>query len=516
MQTHSGTHYNRPRRLALISSHIQTGGTAAPASPAFSDTCELLATTSEPQREVVFPQRFAWGTATAAYQIEGAWNENGKGESIWDRFVHTPGKVQNGDTGDVACDHYHRFREDVALMRALNLNSYRFSIAWTRIQPSGKGQANSKGLAFYHRLIDALLEAKIRPLVTLYHWDLPQTLEDAGGWPVRDTAARFADYVDVVARPLGDRVSDWILINEPNAFTSVGYLDGTHAPGRQNLISFLKATHVANLAQGAGFRALKAACPRARVGSAFFMSPCEPATGSEADAVAAERAHAIINRWFLDPVLNGVYPDPFPISPARVMGIKPGDMDLIKAPLDFIGINVYTRTIAAAASHAERLRDRKLLVLPVKMQVGGNVGPKTEFGWEFWPQSIYDMVMRITRDYGRPVIEITENGCSYSDGPERDGLIRDTRRIEFHRAHLAQLACAITDGADVRGYHAWSLLDNFEWALGYTQRFGLTYVDFSTQKRIVKESGKWYGQVAATNRLESEISGVQEPTAKPR
>ena len=491
------------RRLVVISGHFQTGGTAAPASPAFSDNSELLTRAPKPQGEVLFPQGFAWGTATAAYQVEGAWNEDGKGESIWDRFVHTPGKVQNGDTGDIACDHYHRFGEDVALMRALNLNSYRFSIAWTRIQPSGKGQINPKGLAFYQRLIDALLEAKIRPLVTLYHWDLPQALEDAGGWPIRDMAARFADYVDIVARALGDKVSDWVLINEPNAFTSVGYLDGTHAPGRRNLLAFLKATHVANLAQGAGFRAMKAVCPKSRVGSSFFMSPCEPATTSDADAIAAERAHAIINRWFLDPVLKGVYPDAFPISPARIMGIKPGDIEAIQSPLDFIGINVYTRTIAAAASHADRLRDRKLLVLPVKMQIGGDRGPKTEFGWEFWPPSIYNMVMRITRDYRRPVIEITENGCSYSDGPERDGVIRDTRRIEFHRAHLVQLARAISDGADVRGYHAWSLLDNFEWALGYTQRFGLTYVDFATQKRTVKESGKWYAQVAVSNQLGS-------------
>ena len=448
-----------------------------------------------------FPQGFAWGAATAAYQIEGAWNEDGKGESIWDRFSHTPGRIHNGETGDVACDHYHRFAEDVALMRALNLNSYRFSVAWTRIQPKGSGPANPKGIDFYSRLLDALLEAKIRPLVTLYHWDLPQVLEDAGGWPNRDTAARFADYVGIVARALGDRVRDWILINEPNSFTSVGYLDGTHAPGRQSLVSFLKATHTTNLALGAGFRALKAVRPRSRVGSSFFLSPCEPATDSESDRLAAQRAHAIINGWFLDPVLKGTYPEAFPISPALLMGIRAGDMDLIKVPLDFIGVNVYTRTIAAAATHAERLANRQLLILPVKMQIGGCEGPKTEFGWECCPRSIYDMVMRLTRDYDRPALEITENGCSFGDGPDVDGAIHDVQRIEYHHAHLQQLARAIHDGADVRGYYVWSLLDNFEWAHGYSQRFGLVHVDFKTQKRAVKESGKWYARVAAENRV---------------
>jgi beta-glucosidase len=300
-------------------------------------------------------------------------------------------------------------------------------------------------------------------------------------------------------------VRDWILINEPNSFTSVGYLDGTHAPGRQSIISFLKATHNTNLALGAGFRALKAVCPKSRVGSSFFLSPCEPATDSESDRLAAQKAHSIINGWFLDPVLRGSYPDAFPISPALVMGLRPGDLELIKAPLDFIGVNVYTRTIAAAATHAERLRNRQLLVLPVKMQIGGNQGPRTEFGWECWPKSIYDMVMRLTRDYGRPPLEITENGCSFGDGPGDDGAIRDLRRIEYHQAHLRELARAIQDGADIRGYYAWSLLDNFEWAHGFSQRFGFVHVDFKTQKRTVKKSGKWYARVAAENRVATDF-----------
>ncbi|HZQ23050.1 MAG TPA: GH1 family beta-glucosidase [Terriglobales bacterium] len=448
-----------------------------------------------------FPPGFYWGAATAAYQIEGAWNEDGKGESIWDRFVHTPGKITDGDTGDIACDHYHRYRDDIALTRAMNLNSYRFSIAWPRIQPDGSGCANPKGLDFYRRLIDGLLEAGIRPFPTLYHWDLPQALENAGGWPNRETAYRFADYVDIVARALGDRVSDWILMNEPNSFTSFGYLNGTHAPGRSTLLGFFRATHTVNIAQGLGFRALKAAAPKTRAGSAIFMSPVEPLTNSEADKLAAERAHAIINCWFLDPALKGVYPEAFPISPELFMGIRSEDTALVRAPLDFIGINVYTRTIAAAANRGERFSDPKLLVLPVKMQIGGDDGPKTEFGWEFWPQSLYDSVMRVSRDYDHPVIEITENGCSYSDRPGPDGKIQDTRRIEYHQQHLEQLDRALQDGADVRGYHAWSLMDNFEWAFGYSHCFGLVHVDFSTQKRTIKQSGRWYAEVAASNQL---------------
>jgi beta-glucosidase len=450
--------------------------------------------------EISFPKNFFWGTATAAYQIEGAWNEDGKGESIWDRFAHTPGKIKNGDTGNVACDSYHRWREDIALMRAMNLNSYRFSISWPRIQPSGSGPANTKGIDYYSRLVDALLEARIRPLVTLYHWDLPQVLEDAGGWPSRDTAARFADYVELVSRSLGDRVSDWVLFNEPSAFVDLGYLEGTHAPGRKSLVDFLRASHTVNMAQGEGFRALKAVRPLARVGTAFSMSPCEPATDSAEDKVAAERAHAITNLWFLDPALKGRYPGALAFLPETVMGIKSADFEKMKAPLDFIGINLYYRTIASAPSAIERLSHAQQWLFPVKM-AGGEEDPKTDMGWEVWPQALYDMVTRITRDYNRPVIEITESGCAYNDGPDASGVIHDSRRIEYHRQYLQALAQAISDGANVRGYHAWSLMDNFEWAEGFSQRFGLAYEDFKTQKRTIKESGRWYGKVAEENRV---------------
>jgi len=448
--------------------------------------------------QAAFPKGFFWGTATASYQIEGAWKEDGKGESIWDRFVHTPGKIKNGDTGDIACDSYHRWTEDIALMKAMNLNSYRFSISWPRIQPLGTGAANSKGLDYYSRVVDTLLEAHIRPFVTLYHWDLPQTLQEAGGWPNRDMAGRYADYVQVVARALGDRVTDWMLFNEPDAFVDLGYLEGTHAPGHTSILDFLRATHVVNLAQGAGFRALKALWPGARVGTAFSMSPCEPATDSPEDKLAAERAHAIINAWFLEPALRGRYADGLTFLPESAMRIKLGDMEQARVPLDFIGINLYYRTIASSPGVMERVAHAQEWLFPVKME-GGREGPMTDIGWEVWPKSLYDMVMRITRDYDRPVIEITESGCAYNDVPNANGVVPDQRRTTYHQAYLTALAQAIAEGADVRGYHAWSLLDNFEWAEGYSQRFGFAYVDYKTQKRTIKESGKWYARVAAAN-----------------
>lgn len=420
---------------------------------------------------------------------------------MWDRFTHTPGKIKNGDTGDVACDSYHRWADDIALMRAMNLNSYRFSISWPRIQPLGTGAANQKGIDYYSRFVDALLEARIRPFVTLYHWDLPQALDEKGGWTHRDAAARFADYAQLVAKALGDRISDWMLFNEPSVFTYSGYLTGEHAPGHASIVDFLRATHVVNLAQGAGFRALKATRPSARVGTAFNMSACEPATSSDGDRLASERAHAITNIWFLETALHGRYPDAFTFLPESIMRIASGDMEQVRAPLDFIGINLYVRTIASSAGAFERVTTLQDWLYPVKME-GGRQGVITDIGWEVWPKALYDTIMRITRDYNRPVIEITESGCAYNDGPDAAGIIRDSRRTAYHQAYLAGVAQALAEGADVRGYHAWSLLDNFEWAEGYSQRFGLSYVDYLTQKRTIKDSGKWYAKVAAENRLQ--------------
>ena len=387
-----------------------------------------------------FPKGFFWGTATAAYQIEGAWNEDGKGESIWDRFAHTPGKIKNGDTGDVACDSYHRWREDIALMRAMNLNSYRFSISWPRIQPSGFGRGEFQG----HRLLQPpgrCAAGGPHPAAghALSLGSCRRRSKMPADGPIATLPRRFADYVQLVAQALGDRVSDWMIFNEPAAFVDLGYLEGTHAPGRKSLLDFLRATHVVNLAQGAGFRALKAARPPARVGTAFSMSPCEPATDSEEDKLAAERAHAITNIWFLEPALRGRYPDALTFLPETAMGIKPGDMEKVRAPLDFIGINLYYRTIASAPGAMERVAHAQEWLFPVKMD-GGQQGPKTDFGWEVWPKALYDMVMRITRDYNRPVIEITESGCSYNDGPDANGAIHDARRIAYHREYLAALA----------------------------------------------------------------------------
>jgi len=445
-----------------------------------------------------FPEGFHWGTATASYQIEGAWNEDGKGESIWDRFTHTPGHIKNDATGDVACDSYHRWREDIALMRAMGLSSYRFSISWPRIQPDGRGAPNPRGLDYYSRLVDGLLEEGIRPAPTLYHWDLPQALEDDGGWPERDLAARFAEYAGIVGRALGDRVGDWMLFNEPSIFTVLGYWLGIHAPGRRDYEAFLRATHTVNLAQGDAFRALRDAVPDARIGTAFNMTACEPASDAHADRAAAERWHAFANEWYLRPALRGEYPPAFLEGPPlERMGVQPGDMERVRAPLDFLGVNLYTRTLVAHASDEPERGARPLLGF------GGATGPRTDFGWEVWPDALHDVVARITRDYDRPVIEITENGCSYGDGPGPDGEIHDSRRIDFHRGYLGALHRAIEEGADVRGYHAWTLLDNFEWGEGYEQRFGLCWVDFESLERRLKESGRWYGRVAAENGFEA-------------
>ena len=453
----------------------------------------------EPQRRFApfeFPDEFIWGAATAAYQIEGAWNEDGKGESIWDRFSHTVGRVKGGYTGDVACDSYHRYKEDIALLTELNLKSYRFSISWPRIQPTGIGTPNSKGLDYYKRVADALLEAKIRPLCTLYHWDLPQKLEEAGGWPNRDLAGRFAEYADIVTRALGDRIAHWCIFNEPWVFTMLGYGWGIHAPGRKSFVDFLRASHVVNLAQGQAFRAMKSVNAKLQLGTAFSMAHCQPATSSQADRQAADRAHALGNVWFLHTAMKGEYPKAFPgENPLELMGVRPGDMDLCRAPLDFLGINYYRRQLVSAGPVGEG--DSSTGV----HNEDAHVGRLTDFAWEVWPDSFHDLLLRISQEYKGTPIEITENGCSYLDGPDENGQIRDQRRIEFMRAYLDALGAAMLHSVPIRAYHHWSLLDNFEWAEGFTQRFGLTYVDFRSLKRTVKDSGLWYAKLAESGSL---------------
>jgi beta-glucosidase len=452
--------------------------------------------------QIAFPKGFLWGSATASYQVEGAWNIDGRGESIWDRFSHTPGNVKGGWTGDVACDSYHRYPEDIALMKQMNLRSYRYSIAWPRIQPSGSGASNQKGIDFYKRLTDAVLGAGMRPLVTLFHWDLPQTLEDRGGWPNRDTAARFADYVEIVIEALGDRINTWAIFNEPWVFTHVGYAEGRHAPGKTDFELFLKSAHTVNLAQGDAFRAIKAIAPKSKVGTAFSMSPATPRTSSPEDAAAAGRFDAFNNVWFLETALRGRYPEAFVHgTPLEAMGFQSGDEKRMIAPLDYIGVNYYFRRLVSASTSATSTTAAPSNVSYDAMGFAiamGKGGPLTEIGWEVYPRGLYDIVQRVSKDYKLP-IEITENGCSYGDYPDANGRVADNRRIDYYREHLRELARAIRDGADVRGYHAWSILDNFEWAEGYTQRFGLVYIDFPTQRRYMKDSAKWFSKIASTN-----------------
>jgi beta-glucosidase len=464
-------------------------------------------------KDIRFPDGFLWGMATASYQVEGAWNHDGKGESIWDRWTHTVGKVRGAGTGDVACDHYHLYPQDIAMFKRLNQKSYRFSISWARIQPSGRGAVNQKGIDHYKRVMDVLLEAGIRPFCTLYHWDLPQGLEDLGGWPNRDLAGYFADYAGILAKELGDRITVWAPFNMPWTFTNLGYGTGVFPPGRANYADFLKAAHTVNLAQVEAFRSIKAASSKATVGSAYGMSPAYPKTDSDADKAATARYHAMNNLFFLETAMNGKYPNAFVgETPYDAMGFRAGDEKIMQVPLDWIGFHYYTRRFVSAAGQAARGGGGSLATETQDTGAGGNgytqfisemptEGAITDGGLEIWPRGIYDLVMQISHEYNFPVIEITESGCGYLDAPyDRDGgHVPDTRRIDFFRSELAELGRAIKDGARVRAFHAWSALDNFEWNDGYTQRYGLAYVDFRDQKRTVKDSGLWYGRVAAAS-----------------
>jgi beta-glucosidase len=448
-----------------------------------------------------FPQDFIWGAATAAYQIEGAWQEDGKGESVWDRFAHTPGRIKNDDNGDTACDGYHRYLEDIALLRELHIKSYRYSIAWPRIQPAGSGPANAKGLDHYKRVTDAVLEAGIRPIVTLYHWDLPQALEDAGGWPNRDTAERFVEYAALVANALGDRVGQWIVFNEPKTFTGIGYWQGWHAPGRTDPLAFLRATHTVNIAQGQAFRALKSLNSKWQIGSAFDVAPMFPATQDYADIVAAERWHKFQNLWFVHTALHGRYPDG--VLPANrqagLLGWRSGDDGLMRAPLDFIGLNYYAPWIVKHAPQGNGVPGLDTDSVWAKML---GTHQQTDIGWDIYPQGFYDILVRMAHETGNVPIEITENGASFNTEPDERGEIHDTARIDYLRSHLHAVARAIDAGVPIRAFHYWSLMDNFEWSEGYSQRFGLVHVDFAAgQKRTIKDSGRWYAKVAAANRL---------------
>ncbi|WP_031069628.1 GH1 family beta-glucosidase [Streptomyces sp. NRRL WC-3742] len=435
------------------------------------------------------PANFRWGAATAAYQIEGAVEEDGRGPSVWDTFCARPGAVRDGHSGAVACDHYHRYAEDIELMRGLGLDGYRFSIAWPRVLPTGRGAVNPAGLAFYDRLVDALLEAGITPLPTLFHWDLPQALEDSGGWLDRDTAHRFADYTAVVTDRLGDRVPAWITLNEPFVHTVYGYALGIHAPGRTLMFESLPAAHHQLLAHGLAATVLHDR--GLEVMLANNLTPVEPATGSPADAAAADAYDALHNRLFTDPVLLGRYPDLSALGvPDDLYGaIHSGDTELIHTPgLDALGINFYNPTRVAAPTQPD---------LPFDLVDIPDV-PHTAFGWPVVPEALTRLLLTLRDRYGQalPPLTVTENGCSLTET-----TTPDQPRIDFLSAHLHALARAVAEGIDVRGYYTWSLLDNFEWAEGLlSQRFGLVHVDFATQKRTPKASYAWYRDVIAAHR----------------
>jgi beta-glucosidase len=469
-------------------------------------------------KQAHFPDGFLWGVATASYQNEGAWNEDGKGESIWDRFTHTAGKVRGGVTGDVSCDQYHRYAQDIALAKRLNVKSYRFSISWPRIQPTGIGAPNMKGIDHYSRFVDTLLAAGIRPWCTMYHWDLPQALEDRGGWPNRDLAGYFADYAGILGKHLGDRITTWAPFNMPWAIAFMGYAVGAFPPQRTSFTDYLKAAHTLALAQAEANRAIKAASPKATVGSAFEMAPSYPKTNSEEDRAAADRYHLMNNVFFLEATMKGRYPNAFVGEPPlEQMGFKPGDEKLLLAPLDWIGFHFYGRRVVSDASKEVFASGGAFSGTEIESNSPGGrdpytrfragmptEGPLTESGIEIWPSGIYDLVTRITKEYNHPIIEITESGCGYLDAPldAANGSVPDVRRIQWYRQVLAELARAMADGAHVRAYHAWTLLDNFQWGEGYTERYGLIYTDFRSQKRTIKDSGHWYAKVAASNRLD--------------
>ncbi len=442
-------------------------------------------------RKLVFSKGFIWGAATASYQIEGAWDEDGKGESIWDRFSHTPGNVFQGDKGDIACDHYHRWREDVVLMKELGLMAYRFSIAWPRILPAGGTKINQAGVDFYTRLVDALLEAGIMPFVTLYHWDLPQFLEDEGGWPKRQVVDAFVQYTEIITRALGDRVKNWITVNEPWVSAFVGYRDGVHAPGKTDLGEAMAAAHHLLLAHGQALPVIRGNSPGAKVGIALNFTPQEPASPSIADRKKATWIDGYINRWFLDPLAGRGYPQDIVNGFANVMDyVQPGDMDIISAPVDFLGVNYYTRNIVRADTVSE-LENSSPTVLR-----GDEI---TEMDWEVYPEGLYNLLQRLHFDYAFTAIHITENGAAYPDELNSDGQVEDPARLSYIKRHLEMVYNAIQIGVPVKGYFVWSLMDNFEWSFGYSKRFGIVYIDFQTQKRVPKASAKWYQAVVREN-----------------
>jgi beta-glucosidase len=431
----------------------------------------------------LFPSDFLWGSATASYQIEGAPFEDGKGESIWDRFTHTPGKINNGDTGDVACDHYHRYPEDIEIMRTLGLHGYRFSIGWPRILPQGDGAVNQAGLDFYDRLVDALLAAGITPMVTLYHWDLPQALQDRqGGWASRAIVPQFAHFADVVSRCLGDRVKLWATLNEPHVVAVLGYERGIHAPGLADPVIAAQVTHHLLVAHGTAVPVLRA---NVGAGAQVGIVNNQGYFDTLPDASADDRAQrdfldAYVNCTFMDPIFHGHYPEAVKNAPGFAeMVVEPGDWEIIQTPIDFVGINYYSRHVIGQARNPN--------------------AEYTTMGWEVYPDGLHHTLMRIHQEYKPKALYIAENGAAFDDRVTADGHVHDERRAAYLREHFRRAAQAIQDGVPLRGYFVWSLLDNFEWAYGYSQRFGIVRVDYGTGQRIVKDSALYYQSVIQAN-----------------
>ena len=444
--------------------------------------------------KIIFPDNFVWGAATASYQIEGAAYEDGKGESIWDRFSHTPGKVINGDTGDVACDHYHRYKQDIKMMKEMGLKGYRMSISWPRIFPEGKGKANQKGVDFYKSIIDELLENGIEPAVTLYHWDLPQALQDKGGWVNRDTCDYFAEYASYMYEALGDKAKKWITHNEPWCAAFLGYAEGVHAPGLKDYSLAVQASHNLLLSHAKAVQAYRQSNKNGKVGITLNMYPVYPKSQSPEDKAAAALRDGYGNRWFIDPVLKGEYPkDMLEFYQKKLNSpvIQPGDMELISGNLiDFLGVNYYSRAVMKKS-------DKDPLFNYEEIHPEGS--DYTDMNWEIYPQGLYDLLTRINKEYNSPHIYITENGAAFKDVLSSDGTVNDFDRLDYLKKHFYEAYRAIQDGVKLDGYYVWSLMDNFEWALGYTKRFGLVYVDFATQKRILKKSAYWYKDVIKNN-----------------
>ena len=435
-----------------------------------------------------FPADFVWGAATASYQIEGAVHEDGRGESVWDRFSATPGKVRAGDTGAVACDFYHRYPDDVRLMKDLGIDAFRFSIAWPRVLPEGRGTVNKAGLDFYDRLVDTLLEQGIEPFATLFHWDTPQALEDEGGWRVRSTANAFAEYAEVVAARLGDRVKHWMTHNEPWVYAWIGHAWGVHAPGRTSDDEAVAVAHHLLLSHGWAVEAIRRAAPESQVGIVLNLSHVYPASDTPEDEAAAYKVDGEGNRWFLDPIFRGAYPaDLLERNAVVAPFVQDGDMEAIAAPIDFLGVNNYFRHVVGAGPDGprmERVPDAKY----------------TAMDWEVYPDGLYELLVRVGRDYSPPAIYVTENGAAFGDVRVHDGAVHDPERTEYLQTYIGSVGRAIADGAPVKGYFVWSFLDNFEWALGYSRRFGIVYVDYPTLERVPKDSFYWYRDLIAGRR----------------